>query len=253
MRKAVFDIETGPQSIDRLQGMIPEFDPETVKTGNMGEEKAKEKIEKARAEHMTRFQRTAALSAITGEILAIGIMREVDPGKPPIVELLVDREDLVLRSFFQIFTESQKNNPTQWVGFYIRNFDLPFIIRRAWKHGIGVPDLMLGRYLPIVFTDLFDTWRLCEYPPDRISLDTLARFFEIGMKTGDGAQFHELLRFDREAALQYLRNDLWLAWKLAASMGAFWTPDQAKTVSASLAGTPRGIRAEPSPEEIQFY
>jgi hypothetical protein len=253
MRKAVFDIETGPQSIDRLQGMIPAFDPETVKIGNLGEEKAKEKIERARAEHMTRFQRSAALSAISGEILAIGVMREVDSTKPPILELLVDREDLVLRAFFQIFTESQKKDPTQWVGFYIRNFDLPFIIRRAWKHGIGVPDLMIGRYLPIVFTDLFDTWRLCEYPPDRIGLDTLARFFEVGAKTGDGAQFHELLRHDREAAITYLKNDLWLAWKLAASMGAFWTPDQAKTVSASLVGTPKGIRAEPGPEDIQFY
>ena len=247
IRRAVFDIESGPQSLDRLQGIIPAFDPDNVKIGNLGEEKAKEKIEKARAEHMTRFQRSAALSAVTGEILAIGIMREVEPSKPPVFELLIDREDLILRAFFAIFAESQKKHPTQWLGYYIRNFDLPFIIRRAWKHGIMLPEGFQGRSLPWQFTDLYDTWRLMEYPPENISLDTIARYFGIGAKTGNGANFHELIRMDREAAIAYLKNDLWLTWKLAGVMGAMWTPEQVKTIQerrAEAAMRAAGDRAD---------
>ncbi len=230
LRRACFDIETSPQSLDRLQGIIPVFNPDDVKVGNLTEPKRLEKIEKARLEHMTRFQRSAALSAITGEIVAIGVLQEVEAGKPPVIELLVDREDLVLRSFFQIFEESQVKTPTQWLGYYIRNFDIPFIIRRAWKHGIMLPRGFAGKFLPPMFTDLYDTWRLMEYPPEAIPLDTIARFFAVGAKTGNGAQFHELFRSDRPAALEYLKNDLWLCWKLAACMGAFWTPEIAKAI-----------------------
>lgn len=239
--------------------MIPAFNPEDVKVGNLGPDKAKEKIEKARAEHMTRFARSAALSAITGEILAIGILREMDSIKPPVVELLVDREDRIIRNFFAIFEDSQKGAGTQWVGYYIRNFDLPFLVRRAWKHGVYVPDGFRGKFLPPMFTDLYDIWRLMEYPPERIGLDTLARFFAIGAKDGDGAQFHELLRHDKTAAIEYLKNDLWLTWKLAASLGAFWTPEQAKAIQERRTGTGTGglegqVPADPAdPSEIQFF
>ena len=264
LRRCCFDIETGPQSLDRLQGIIPAFDPFEVKLGNMKDEaKIKEKVEKARAEHMTRFARSAALSAVTGEILAIGVLREVDSVKPPVLEILATREDLredlIIRTFFGILEDSQRGAGTQWVGYYCRNFDLPFLIRRAWKHGITVPETFRGKFLPPMFTDLYDVWRLMEYPPERISLDTLARYFGIGAKNGEGAQFHELFRHDKQAALEYLRNDLWLTWKLASALGAFWTPEQAKARQEGRTGTAPGGLEGPmpadsaDPNEIEFF
>ena len=261
IRHSIFDIESGPQSLDRLQGIIPAFDPDNVKIGNLGEEKAREKIEKARAEHMTRFQRSAALSAVTGEILAIGIMREVEAGKPPVFELLIDREDLILRAFFAIFAESQKKHPTQWLGYYIRNFDLPFIIRRAWKHGIMLPEGFQGRSLPWQFTDLYDTWRLMEYPPEAIRSIRLRDISEWVRRPGTALNFHELIRLDREEAIAYLKNDLWLTWKLAGVMGAMWTPEQVKTIQerrAEAAMRAAGDRADveeakgAAPDGIEF-
>ena len=249
--KAVFDIETGPQSLERLAGIIPPFNSDDVKVGNIKDpEKIAEKIKKAEAEHMTRFQRSAALSPITGEILAIGIMREEKPGQPPTMERLVEREDILIRVFFQAYQESQKKMNTQWVGFYIRTFDLPFIIRRAWKHGIGIPDGFLSRFLPPMFTDIFDVWRLMEgYQADRLSLDTLARYFAIGEKTGTGAMFHELLRHDKKAAAEYLRNDLLLTWRVADALGAFWTEAQ----YASKINSPSAAAPAIDPDAIDFF
>jgi hypothetical protein len=52
-----------------------------------------------------------------------------------------------------------------------------------------------------------DVFALGEYQK-RISLDRLAKFVGVGEKSGSGADFYEKWLNDRDAALEYLENDV---------------------------------------------
>jgi hypothetical protein len=218
-----FDIETSPLDDAMLDLLIPPFDPEEVKVGNMGAEKAKEKIEKLREQHFANFRRRAALSPLTGQVAAIGI---IGP-KPDERAVMIDSDEAdLIQTFFKFFSLSISNPAVRrahWIGFCIETFDLPFIIRRAWKLKIPIPEgLSIGRYLSPHFTDLAAKWRLSDFRGQSPSLAELASFFGLPAKTGKGADFAELLRYDRAAAHEYLATDLVITWRLADRLGAFY-------------------------------
>ena len=54
-----------------------------------------------------------------------------------------------------------------------------------------------------------------------VSLDKVAKFFGVGEKTGNGAQFWELYNTDKEAALAYLTNDVKLTEAIYNNMYNF--------------------------------
>ena len=245
MKNFAFDIETIPLSSEELQARLPLFDPDSVKVGNLGEEKAKEKIEKLRQEHFQNFYRKAALSALTGRVAMIGVRDEA--GTPLILD---GDEKTSIAEFLDMFARSEAH----WIGFNIASFDIPFLIRRAWLHGLKVPyGIVRNHYLSGLFTDLLELWNACERGGDRfpVSLSDLALYFDLGRKNANGANFHEILRYAPEEAKAYLVNDLELTWGIAEAMGAICGPVPEPAPlrqESSNNGSP-----EPAVPEIQFY
>lgn len=196
---SVFDIETAP--LDDL-----EFDPSEVKLGNLkDEEKIAAKIEDARQ----KYQRDAALSAITGQVCAIGV-------KSAEYEIFVGEEPAVLAGFWKVF---RRSHTEQLVGFNIFRFDLPFLVRRSWVCGVDVPPIRSGRFWSDRFIDLMDLWQL----GDRQAKGTLSQIDRLlggEGKKRSGKDFASLLRDDQEEAIAYLRNDLDITERVAQRMRA---------------------------------
>jgi hypothetical protein len=240
-----FDIETSPLDDSVLDLMIPPFNPDEVKVGNMGAEKAKEKIDRLREEHFKNYRQRAALSPLTGQVAAIGI---IGP-EPDERAIMIDpNETELIKTFFDLFTESIRSpRISHWIGFCIETFDLPFLIRRAWRLQVPIPaGLSTTRYLSHHFIDLAALWRLSDYRGAVPSLAELASFFGLPAKTGKGADFAELLRYDEAAARDYLCTDLVITWRLAERLGAFHAEPE-------LAPAPDFVD-EPEPEpEFRFF
>jgi hypothetical protein len=138
-----------------------------------------------------------------------------------------DRDEAaMLRQFWRIY-HSVHSAGAKLIGFNIHGFDLPFLIRRSWRHGVAVPKSVNGvRYWPDTLVDLMIAWRCGSYK-DFISLDNLAKFLDVGAKNGSGEMFYRLWETDRDAAIEYLVNDVELAAKCAAKMGFTQPPIQA--------------------------
>lgn len=254
----IFDIETGPEPEERLRDFFEvdysklkdgelidaEFDEGTVKLGQMKDPakiKAKvdgerEKFDKAKAAAVTakanaatdqwrQFIDRAALSPITGRVLAIGYIgtndairiAAVDPADP-------EAESHLLQSFWTTFRDCCKSD-TPIVGFNSHAFDLPFLVRRSWLLGVDVPDDVLAHGRPHrLFIDLMQVWQ-CGNRQERISLNNLSAFFGTGGKLEgvDGGDFARLYLSekpeDRETAIEYLRQDVRLTLAAAKRMG----------------------------------
>lgn len=215
----IFDIETAPLPDEELEAMMPDFDPDEVKIGNRKPETAGLFIEQKRIEHRQRFIDRAALSPLTGTVCAIGIVM-LPYGHPSVVTAGTLTESEIIKGFFDLY--GSKPFDYAWIGFNIAEFDIPFLMRRAWKLGITPPKFMRGRYLEDNVIDLMQVWR-CGARNDDVSLDRLARFLGVGEKKISGAQFATLLATDPEAARVYLCNDLELTRDIAIKMGVIGT------------------------------
>jgi len=247
-----WDIETVARPTDELQSIMPAFDPESVKTGNLGPDKAQEKIEKTRTDYFQRYYKRAALSALTGQVALIGVIGASD-GDPVIFK---GEEAETITAFFE-FWNFQTNEGAHWLGFNIKNFDIPFLVRRAWLHRIQVPyGFVKGRYLPAFFTDLMELWTACEHTSQfEVSLNDLALYFGFPPKTANGADFGELLRYKPDDAFEYLRHDLRLTYLVAEAMRAIkYQPSKPESDPELRPAEPESP-TEPEPEQfrIQFY
>lgn len=215
MPALIFDIETGPLDEDELNRMLPEFDPASVKHGNTKDEAKKAaQIEKAREEHEAKFFERAALSPLTGRVVVIGYQFA---GGESIIEDLPERE--ILEAFWARYKWAI-DRPFSMIGWNIEGFDLPFIVRRSWFHGVEVPNSIINRsrYWNALFIDLMKCWTLGAYGQYE-KLDNAAKFFGYEGKNGDGADFHQLWNEDRPKATAYLENDLEMTELVATSMG----------------------------------
>lgn len=215
MQTIIFDIETGPLPEADLEAMLPPFDPEAVKTGNLGPEKAVAKIAEAQANHRANFFRDAALDALTGRVLAVGLLF---PHNGATTIAGDGNEDGILSYFWNI-CRADMGRLNEMIGFNSHLFDLPFLIRRSWKHGIQVPEgVRSGRFWSSEMVDLREWWQMGDRQAHG-SLDSIARHLGVGAKTGNGADFAGLWATDRAKAEEYLRNDLQLTLKIAKAMG----------------------------------
>jgi uncharacterized protein YprB with RNaseH-like and TPR domain len=249
----VFDIETGPQPIEILKEISQPFksslldpgpfDSLAVKYGNTKDEAKRAAIladnlakheAKVKAyqdamateepQYWADIQRGAALSALTGQVLAIGyrdldnkiihgVDEDFDGGKRV--------EADVLRSFWRTYERSRERRRFM-VGFNIKDFDIPFIVQRSIIQNIAIPPSLFsgnGRYLDSLFIDLRDVWKAGVYN-GKGSLDAICRACGIGAKTEgvDGSMFAELWMGGSEKraiAKHYLLNDLDMTWQLA--------------------------------------
>lgn len=245
----IWDIETDRLPDDQLAPFIPEFtppphpgefDPSSVKLGNIKDEaKRAAKIEECRAahaaavanydatveqlkaNHLADFLSRAALSPVTGQVLAIGFMSEKGAG----VEDGGGCEEDLLNRFWARYCKMRaaKPDPRKLVGCNIFGFDLPFLIRRSWILKVDIPATVRvvgNRWFDPVFVDLRDVW-LCgqKWGECESSLGMMAKALGVGEKNGDGAEFGKLWREDRPAAVNYLLNDLVLTAKVAERLG----------------------------------
>lgn len=196
---AVFDIETAPLPEDQLKASMPDFKP----AANL---KDPEKIEASIKEKREAYLRDAALSPLTGRILAVGVRK-------PTGDLLIahgeDEADILRKVMVQLGVYIQQQLPI--AGFASRTFDLPFIRFRCAVHGISSVRLMdryKGRtYWNECFVDLMEEvgmWR----ERSGNGLDAVCKALGIPGKTGSGAHFASLYKEAPESALDYLRNDL---------------------------------------------
>lgn len=252
-----FDIETSPQPIDKLKAILPpwnpdsvgphpgEFDPKSVKLGNLKDQaKIDEKIEEANKKHVAAIAdyykkkdggaaayweailQDAALSAVTGQVVAIGYQ-----GNKTTTHLAIDgtSEHHLLTQFWKIYKQSRTERRSM-VGFNIKQFDVPFIAQRSWMLGIEVPATLItppGRYLDSLFVDLDEIWKCGNRgwaKPGHGSLDTICKALGLVGKPDDcsGAEFSKLLYGtpeQRAAAVRYLEGDLRMTAELAERLG----------------------------------
>ncbi len=253
-----FDIETGPQPLDRLKSILPawnpdsvgpppaEFNPDSVKLGALKDPaKIEAKIEEAERKHVASIAdyyrkkdggeaeyweailKDAALSAVTGQVVAIGYL-----GKNENLHLAVDgvSEHHLLTQFWKVY-QTCRAGRRSLVGFRIKGFDVPFIAQRSWMLGVEVPATILTPtgFLDSLFIDLDDRWKCGNREvwgkPGHGTLDTIAKSLGLDGKPTDctGADFAKLLWSDkpedRESAKGYLSGDLRMVMQIAERMG----------------------------------
>lgn len=254
----ILDIETGPRPEEEIADLIPSFDeskfknpgsfdPLTVKLGAIKDEAKKAaKIEENRIKHEAAVEKyetelanaevqhradclgKAALSAITGRILAIGIY---DPARKRTAILHNDEdESAMLIQFWDIYNQARAKGEAI-VGFNIQNFDIPFLIQRSRLLDVDVPRGIYdrsGRYLEGHFRDLMLLWGCGVYGAS-VKLDTLAKAMGLGGKQVDaegkkitGKDFAKLWYGGEESrakAITYLTNDLVMTAGVAGKLG----------------------------------
>lgn len=221
MKTILFDIETAPLPESELAALVPPFDPADVKTGNLKDpDKIAAKIAEAEANHRKDFFEKAAFDPLTGRVLAVGLLlnAECETRRPKFKVIASEDEAVLLREFWTL-TRGEMGRINQMIGFNTHLFDLPFLIRRSWKHRVQVPfGIRRGRYWGEEMVDLRDAWQLGDRQA-RGSLDAIAKHLGVGAKNGSGAAFANLWHSDRVMALEYLRNDLELTEKVAVGLG----------------------------------
>jgi hypothetical protein len=260
----VFDIETGPLPWHEIEKIVEpfdeekavphpgEFDPASVKCGNLKPENAMAKIDEARRNHeqivkSVARSRAAArnkwvadcmdkapLDATIGCVKAIGYL-DTDTGQTTIgcvttdqplasdeklIHCTVVSESVLLRGFWELV--GRQKSP--WVGHNIHGFDLPFLMRRSYLLGIDVPrqTLIRGRYFHERFVDTMVLW-WCG-GRDYVSLDRICKALGIPGKGDEcsGKDFHRMFDAggdDRVKALAYLAHDLEMTLGVAEAMG----------------------------------
>ena len=259
MTALIFDIETGPLYDEELEQFFDydetkvtgyhligkTFDPASVKCGNLKDTaKIEAKIDEARKKFLDdqeaanvalamgrdaaweQFKSKAALSPVTGWILAVGWHCDQWPQEKhfsTLTQYEMNEKTLIrltLETIEKFIAAGHKV-----IGHNICNFDLPFLIRRAWMHDIRVPiaiTIELGIYRSPRILDTLKEWRCGVRDNSECGkLDYIAKFLGLGEKTGSGADFHKLFfgtPEENKQAIDYLVNDVKLTYDVAKKM-----------------------------------
>lgn len=205
MKRLFFDIETGPAQDAHL--FEPVFEASRVLKDPT---KIAADIEDKRRQWLDKL----ALSALTGQVLAIGWAG--DSGEVTIIcqDDKITEGD-VIRSFWEATIGAER-----LVGFNSNTFDLPFLWRRSIKLGLVIPHGIFepNRRLSSNNLDLMERWTWFDNQ-SRVSLDNLAKFCGFPQKSNSGKYFAELLQSDRALALAYLEHDVKLTRAIGNRMG----------------------------------
>lgn len=200
------DIETIARPRAELEAIMPAFEA----PGNI---KDPVKIEAAIAAKREKWIADAALDATTGSIAIIGMLT---PDGAVMLRADAMTEADMLKQFWATQASAKFN---VIVGHNLRNFDMPFIIRRSFIHGIPVPmGVLHHNRLTEKFVDTMELWAAGERGAS-ISLDNLAKALGVGQKSGSGADFGALWEANKDAAVEYCRHDLELTRRVAERMG----------------------------------
>jgi DNA polymerase elongation subunit (family B) len=211
-KKYIWDLETAPIADELLVKFKPEFQPDSRLVDPV---KIKASIESKETEWKDR----AALSGITGRIIAYaGVWDNEEP------EVAADENESVLLK--RIVEHLQKvlfqgGKAYCFNGFH---FDLPVLCMRCAINKIPVYRLFQsyfrGRWSwNESFIDVLSVWVGPYQPVTGHSLKNVALALGVGEKTGNGKDFADLLKTDRDRAIEYAKNDVVLLRKIVAAMG----------------------------------
>lgn len=203
-----FDIETGPLPDDQIAEMLGEI---SAPANWKDPQKIADYIRDKKADAYDR----AALSDATGRVLAIGVQDQEGH-----FSAFCDDDESKLLGKWWAFVASWAG-ASRWVGFNCFGFDRPFLIARSWANGIApVPAWVeLGRW-DVEMVDLLERYKLGSNQRS-INLDRLAKMLGVGGKNGSGAEFANLWKSDKKAALEYLENDVAITRLCAERMRVF--------------------------------
>lgn len=220
-RRVVFDIETAPdkKAIERL---LDPFNPDSVRLGNIKDvDKIAEKLKAAEKAHIANAYDKAALHAETAVVCAIGYKGWDTDADFYIVDADQKGEGNAIAEFWNI-AETVLMEQSDLVGFNIKGFDLPFLIRRSYHLGLAVPlcvlEMARGRWHSCVL-DLMEVYAAGVWK-HMISLDRVCRSLRLGRKPDkvSGKEFWkwwrgcadtcEESRDQRLLAAAYLQGDL---------------------------------------------
>lgn len=210
----VFDIETAPLPDEQTASFMPEF---TAPGNYKDQEKIAAYIEGEKA----RWKDQAALSPLTGRVIAIGLLVDGEV----IISTELD-EPMMLKKFWADYKVDIAGGEF-YVGFNIFHFDLPFLIRRSIAIGVEVPFGIMPacKFWENQFVDVMQGWQ-CGNKQERISLDNFAKFLGVGKKEGSGKDFAKLLKENPDKAKEYLGNDLWLTQKIFCRVYGNYKPER---------------------------
>jgi hypothetical protein len=177
------------------------------------------KIEAKLAEAEDEFLDKAALSPITGKVLAVGLTDGA------VFEVLTYESEkrLISETLDRIGDQLMKQKPV--VGWNIIKFDFPFIFKRAMMLGVPWPqhiwDLKKG-YAHSQIIDLMRYWNMGDWK-EMTKMDTVNRFLcGFGKPSGvTGADFARLFNGtpeEREKAIDYALNDVKILDSLTRKM-----------------------------------
>jgi hypothetical protein len=238
-----YDIETGPRPWAEIAPLyvpppcLPPWNDAMVKYGQTKDAvKRAEKYAQVKADYEAKLANEqadidadrvqwaseAALSPVTGVVLAIGIR------KGDTVAIIGDSgetEAEILESFWAIYKKYHAAG--RFIGYCSNFFDFPFIVWRSYFHAIPVPASAwdkTGKYPAYCFVDLIDRLPKRGFSEQSRKLTDVCKFLGLGSKPvgTDGGDFARLWNGDEESrklAVAYLENDLELTCKLAERMG----------------------------------
>jgi len=226
---ATFDIETIPNQLIPIE-CIPQFDPDEVKVGNAGPEKAQEKIDKKREEFETdRAKQMSTDSSLLQVCTFVGVKYDTE-SKDTLSKVSIqvtdedDADDLEAVTHGWEFIRSAAMERIPIVTFNGLSFDLPAMFQRAIIQDVPVDPVMfqrlMGKYGNHYHYDLLSTLtnshRLVDWKGK--NLDFWLRLYQIGTKGDmDGSQVYEAWKnkeFDRIQA--YGESDVMNTCKLFA-------------------------------------
>jgi len=226
-----FDIETGPQDDEALRALYTEptfeefaescdkrWKPETVTA----------KYEESKGKGFEAFRDKAALSPLTGRIVAIGML--VLPAVDPFIagsNVVCDATEKPILVDFWKQVQDWLDKKLTIVGHNIFSFDLPFLTMRSRFHSVDIPvDVVRfgGRY-PSWNSRFVDTMQVVAFGDNHrfTKLDALAKFFGVGAKTEgvSGKDFAKLWTEDHARACEYLTNDVKITAAVAKKLMVF--------------------------------
>lgn len=203
-----FDIET-----EGLPDAVDAMDPAEFAAPSSW--KDPEKIAAKVQENKDKAKRQAALSAITGRVLAVGYAMEDEP-----VQILEGEERDMLDQLFVVMKHTV-NHGGRIFGFNIIGFDLPFLAQRGAISGATLPLALYSFYRGRFnwcdsFQDLQLRWLAGQRDFSGHNLKSIARLLKLPVqKSGDGAAFSGLYHDDHDKAIEYLKTDVELVRALA--------------------------------------
>jgi DNA polymerase elongation subunit (family B) len=193
-------------------------------------------LEEDQANHGKDAIEKAALNPETAMVAIVGFWRngkveqlvwDEQPGMPlPMKDnfYFITESELIEHAFMRLNEGAGALSITDHavLGWNIKGFDLPFLIKRAWILGVTVPRSLFNpfsRYpLPERFIDTMQVWQAGNYKAPYTKLASALKYMGLPEK-GDGKEFGKLWETDRSAALAYSATELNLQADLYRKMG----------------------------------